>query len=750
MATLAESLVSSTSRPLTLRMRPDLVARRQRYHGLTYWVVKEPVSLSYYRFHEEEYAILCMMDGRTSLEEIKNEFETQFTPQKITFQDLLQFVGMLHRSGLVISESAGQGRQLKKRRDEKKWRELMGKLSNVFALRFRGIDPEKLLNWLYKYTWWFFTPQAVFCSFMLGLSALSLVMIQFDVFSARLPAFHEFFGVKNWIFLGVTMAVVKVLHEFGHGLSCKHFGGECHELGAMLLVFTPALYCNVSDSWMLPSKYHRAYIGAAGMYVELILASIATFLWWFSEPGLLNHICLSVMFICSVSTVMFNGNPLMRFDGYYILMDLLEIPNLRQKSTEVVKRAWMHYCLGVEQPENPFLPQRNQFWFGLFTIAAVIYRWMIVFSILYFLNSVFEPVGLKRLGQLIALAGFVGLVVQPLVQLYKFVYTPGRMRKVKRLNVSITIAVAVAAVASIFVVPLPHAVKCSFEVQPRGAKPVYASVPGAVNADGILVRPGDHVKAGQLIAQLENLDVEHEYQVALSTVKDAETELNSLAEQRVVNDNVHLKLEQAQEALVTAKEALAEKEQDRERLRLVAPSDGVIVPPPPRKDQSSKAEGRLAKWSASPFDQKNQNAWFSTSDLVCLVHDPAKGLEASLVIDQADVELVRISDKVRILIDANTHSAFDTTVEAISSTGMVAIPQTMSSQGGGRIDTRSDPASGMQIPLSASYQARAPLPEIARTDWQVGIQGQARIYTGWKTIAWRLGRYLSRTFHFEL
>src|SRR6476661_8620319 len=127
MATLAESLVSSTSRPLTLRMRPDLVARRQRYHGLTYWVVKEPVSLSYYRFHEEEYAILCMMDGRTSLEEIKNEFETQFTPQKITFQDLLQFVGMLHRSGLVISESAGQGRQLKKRRDEKKWRELMGK-----------------------------------------------------------------------------------------------------------------------------------------------------------------------------------------------------------------------------------------------------------------------------------------------------------------------------------------------------------------------------------------------------------------------------------------------------------------------------------------------------------------------------------------------------------------------------------------------------------------------------------------------
>ena len=154
----------------------------------------------------------------------------------------------------------------------------------------------------------------------------------------------------------------------------------------MFLVFTPCLYCNVSDSWMLPSKWKRAFIGAAGMYVELFLASVATFLWWFSQPGLLNQISLSVMFICSVSTILFNGNPLLRFDGYYILMDLLEIPNLRQKSTEVLKRFVVQYCLGIEQPENPFLPQRHQFLFGLFTIAAGLYRWVVVFGICWFLN----------------------------------------------------------------------------------------------------------------------------------------------------------------------------------------------------------------------------------------------------------------------------------------------------------------------------------------------------------------------------
>ena len=127
--------------------------------------------------------------------------------------------------------------------------------------------------------------------------------------------------------------MTKVLHEFGHGLSCKHFGGECHEMGVMILVLTPCLYCNVSDSWMLPNKWHRAAIGAAGMYVEVVLASICTFIWWFTEPGLFNYLCLNVMFICSVSTVMFNANPLLRYDGYYILADILEIPNLRQKAT---------------------------------------------------------------------------------------------------------------------------------------------------------------------------------------------------------------------------------------------------------------------------------------------------------------------------------------------------------------------------------------------------------------------------------
>ena len=745
MATLAESLVSSTSRPLLLRMRPDLTARRHRYHGRTFWVVKEPVGLNYFRFHEEEYAILGMLDGRTSLEEIKDQFEQQYAPQKITYHDLLQFVGMLHRSGLVISEASGQGKQLVKRRDEKKWRELRGRLSNVFALRFRGVDPERFLNWLYKYTGWFFTWPAVLCVMLIGLCALTLVGVNFATFQSRLPTFHEFFGPKNWFYLGITMATVKVLHEFGHGLSCKHFGGECHELGAMMLVFTPALYCNVSDSWMLPNKWHRAAIGAAGMYVELFLASIATFLWWFSAPGLFNHIMLSVMFICSVSTVVFNGNPLLRFDGYYILMDLLEIPNLRQKSTEVLKRYVLEYCLGIEQQENPFLPQGNRWLFAAYTIAAVIYRWIVVFSIMFFLIKVFEPYGLKIIGQLIAISGLVGLVIQPLWAAYKFFSTPGRMNKVKKERMIASGVVVAALVGFVLFVPLPFSVQCNFEVQAHDAAQVFA------NVQGQLVRiekiPGDFVKAGDVIMQLENQQLRYELAGAKGQLEEAEQRLSSLRRARFSDSDLVDQLATAEKDRDFKQKLYTDKQKEVDRLTITAPREGTIIPLPHKVDRAAQAEGRLATWAGSPFDDKNLHATFQPTDLLCQVGDP-QDLDAVLVIDQSYIDYVEVGQTVRVLLEADTRHAYSTKVEEIANNEMKSLPPQMSTKAGGRMEAKQDPTGEMR-PLTTSYQARAHLGDVTGIA-EVGLQGQARIYTGWQSIRQRLYRAFTKTFHFDL
>lgn len=760
MATLADSLVSSASRPLTLRMRPDLTARRQRYHGQSYWVVKEPIGLNYYRFHEEEYAILCMLDGRSSLESIKERFEQEFTPQKITYQDLQQFVGMLHRSGLVVANAIGQGHQLRKRRDEKKRRERLGKFTNIFALRWRGIDPERILSKIYPYTGWFFSMPMVIFNVLVAITALMLIIVQFDVFRSRLPSFHQFFGNwQNWLVMAVVMAGAKVLHEFGHGISCKRFGGECHEMGFMLLVFTPALYCNVSDSWMLPSKWRRAAIGAAGMYVEMILASLATLTWWFTDPTtLLNQICLSLMFICSVSTLMFNGNPLLRFDGYYILMDLTEIPNLRQKATEVLKRFMMNLCMGVEQPENPFLPRGNRFFFGFYTVAAVCYRWVVVLSILLFLNKVLEPYGLKIVGRLIGMLGFFGLVVQPAWQLGKFFYMPGRMHKVKRVRMVASLAVVAVVVAVFFFVPLPFHVGCEFHVKPRDATTVYAAVAGQLIRVTDALESGTSVQAGTVLAQMENVDLELSVSQLEGKLRELEVESHVLKRQQRFDQDAGLRINELENQRESLLELLAEQQLELDRLTVRSPVGGIVMPVTQKPDRDPP-QGQLPQWTGALLDGKNRQAYLSPSDKLCQIGDP-ENLVAELVIDQADVELVRTAMAQRrrkgqspvpieLMLDSLPGEVLHSELERIALAELTQTPLGLSTHAGGDVDSKVDQESGMPEPLSTSYPAIAELPEDIG-NVQLGMRGKAKLYTGWQPLASRLYRFLSRTFHFEL
>ena len=532
MVTLADSLRSSSARVLPMRMRSDLTAQQQRYQGQIYWVVKEPVGLHYFRFQEEEYAILKMLDGETSLDEIKIEFERRFPPEKITVEELGQFVGQLHRSGLVISDVSGQGTQLLKRRRKRMWQNVGVAFSSILALRFKGIDPERLLVWLYpKVRWMYSLPAHIVCA-LLAISALTLVMVQFDTFHNKLPTFHEFFAAKNWIYMAMVLGITKVIHEFGHGMTCKHFGGECHEMGVMMLVLTPCLYCNVSDSWMLPNKWHRAMIGAGGMYIEIVMASIATFLWWFSAPGMLNQVCLSVIFICSVSTVLFNANPLLKFDGYYILSDLMEIPNLRQKASTILNRKLGTWCLGLEEPDDPFLPQRNQVFFALYTVASVIYRWVIVFGIVFFLYKVFEPYGLKVLSQMLAIISIGSLVGMPAYQLGKFFYVPGRLHQVKRKNVNITLAALGCVALFVLFCPLPYRVMCPLEIKPRDADPVYIDASGTL--EEINVKPWQTVEVGDQLGRLSSTDLELEIADLQARLEEQQTKAQVLRQQQIV------------------------------------------------------------------------------------------------------------------------------------------------------------------------------------------------------------------------
>ncbi|WP_315852529.1 hemolysin D [Rhodopirellula bahusiensis] len=744
MTTLAESLVSSSSRALTVRRRPDLTASRHHYQGQGYWVVKEPVGLQYFRFHDEEYFILNMLDGHVSLQHIKDGFEQRFAPQKITFGDLQQFIGMLHRSGLVISNSPGQGKSLRERGRKKKNKELMGKMSNVFAVRFRGIDPEKILNRMLPIFGWIFTVPALIFFAGLLLAASLLLATQYQTVYAKLPTFHQFFAADRWIILAATMAIVKVIHEFGHGLSCKKFGGECHEIGFMLLVFTPCLYCNVSDSWMLPNKWKRIWIGAGGIYVEMILASIAAFVWFFSEQGTtINDLCLNMMFLNVVSTILVNGNPLLRFDGYYIMMDYLEIPNLRQKSTEVLKRWFQSTCLGLELQDDPFLPTRNQFMFGLFTIASVIYRWVVVFSIVWFVMQVLEPYGLQALGRILAVIGFSGLVAQPIIQTWKFIRTPGRLSKVKRGPLLTSLAVFGVVVAAVCYIPLPHHIDAAFEIRPSRAGMVYAGVVGRVEET---VPVGTLVSTGDTIALLKNPELEIRLADLHGERKLAQVQLMNLKSRRLDDASAKIQIETQEEMLESIEALLAKTQEELDRLTVRSKRDGFVLPPPEKKEQDP-GDGRLPSWSGTPLQERNRGALLTADDLICEIGSP-EAFEAVLIIDQGDRQLVRESQEVDLKLDSRRLETFHGSIEEISKKPLEAASASMSSQTGGSLQTEIDPQTGQIKPRSVSYQARVPI-EGLESPLRPGYRGAAKVHVDPMSLGARLWRVIIKTFNFD-
>ncbi len=738
---VSSPLAPAISRPVRLRLRGDLTAHRQRYQGQIYWVIKEPVGLNYFRFPEESYYVMNLLDGRRSLEQIQHLYNNRFSPKKLPLEKLQNFIGSLHRAGLLQTPETGQAQPLLKRGVKTRRRKLFAAFGNVLAMRFRGVDPERLLTRLIPYTGWMFSKPAVILAAAGGLAALLSIAVNWEQFMARLPSFHQFFGPMAWFSIAVVLAVTKVLHEFGHGLSCKRLGGECHEMGFMLLVLTPCLYCNVSDSWTMPNKWHRAAIGAAGIYVEVVLASIATLLWWNSSPGFFNQLCLQVMMICSVSTILFNGNPLLRFDGYYILSDILEIPNLQQKSSQGLADFFKRRVLGIKQPQTTMMPTRNKPMFILYAFASILYRWFIVFVIVLFLNRVFEPYGLQVIGQMIAVMAICMLAGMPIYKAVKFFRNPSMRYQIRMRRALVVLGIFVAFLIGVLSIPLPHYVRCDFTVRSKGSENVFVQTPGEIAA--VLVQPGELVTKGQPLLQLENLELQRRMVEINGQISDKRTHIASLIAQSL-RDNAasDIALTTARQELETLLDLQQKTQHKIEQLQLVAPRDGIIMPvidvdqrPSPQADRTNQP--------LMAFKSENRQAYLVVGLSVCAVGDPDQ-LEAVMSIAEGRVSFVNQGFDVTLKPNAFANQSLESTVQSV---GRLAIPPRLPevSPSGGLSGAVANAVSMEQN----KYFATADIDPDNQLGLKVGSQGRARIRSGDRSLGSRIARWAANTFRFQ-
>jgi putative peptide zinc metalloprotease protein len=729
--------VSSIDRPLMLRLRPDVVTVPVEMAGARTWVVQDPLTLEHFQFSAEEYALLDMLRQPVSLAELQRAFGRQFPPQTITPQSIWGFLSRLHEAGLLISDAAGQGRELAERTQKERLRQWAFAWTRMLCIRFRGLDPDRFLTAAHQRLGWLFSRTMLVAAALLMLYAASLVVGHFGEFRARLPELSVLFDPRNLVWVLLAIGGVKVLHELGHAMACKLFGGQVHELGVMLLAFSPCLYCDVSDAWRLPNKWQRIFVSSAGVLVELAIASVATIVWWHSQPGLVNLVALDVMIVCSVSTLLVNGNPLLRYDGYYILSDLTESPNLWQRSRDVLRSLATRWFWRKPQDADPLVPARHRAWLAGYAVASKLYLSLVLVLIVWGLVHLLYPWHLQNVAYTLGFVLLGGVLVGPLTSAVRLAQNPVRRADLRQGRAAVVSAMALAVAIVVLAWPVSYYVRAPLVLLPADAARVYATVAGTL-ADAL--PPGAQVEPGQAIAQLENTDVELELARLRGKQELEQMRLAHLEALRGRDPEANDEIPAARATLADVTDRLAERRRDAERLTLVSHEGGTLIAAP-IVEEAKPTGGRLPKWSGAILDRENRGGWVEPGTLVCLIGDPTR-LSAVMLVDDAEAQRVEPGQTVRMQLDQLPGQVIEGTVVEVARRDAEATAAAAAE----RADLAPLLAGLVPAgPAATHYEVRVEF-EMPHQELVIGGRGEAKIAAERVTLARRMLRWLSRTF----
>jgi putative peptide zinc metalloprotease protein len=494
------------------RLRSTVQMHRQHFRGQTWHVVQDPASNQFFRLNEEAYRLVALLDGRRTVAEVWKICNEQLGDNAPTQGEAIQLLGQLYTSNLLQGDLPPDAEGVLRRYRQRITREVQGYLTNLLFIRIPVYDPDRLLDKTVALFGQAFTLWGLVGWLALLATALYFVAGRTGDLFGRAT---DILDPKGLPLLYLSVVLIKIVHEFGHAFACKKFGresgsgGEVHVMGVMFLVFTPLPYVDASSSWAFRRKWHRAIVGAAGMYIELAVAAVAAIVWSQTRDGSALHtVAYNMVFIGSVSTILFNANPLLRYDGYYILSDLAEIPNLAQRGKDYVYYLVRRWVWNVRQARSPAHTRGERVWLLVYAVCSMVYRIFISVAILLFISS-----RLPFLGALLAAVAVVAWVLVPLGKFVHYLLSSGELMRVRTRAVASSLAAPSLIVAGLALIPAPD--RCYVEgiVDPVRTAYVYPAAEGflqAWHASGEAVSPD-----GPPLARLENPVLEKQRKMAL-------------------------------------------------------------------------------------------------------------------------------------------------------------------------------------------------------------------------------------------
>ncbi len=549
----------------------------------------------FFRCNKRAYDFICRFDGHKTVSEILDEKRLQ-TDEVSAEEEVAEL-----SSVIVKCLNIGLLKNPDKKVKNKHW---LAGVRQPMAIKIPLFNPDKLLDRLslvgsILLSW----PFLVLFLFLLGYG-LSLVAIHWS--DIQLHWASRFFDPLNIVYMLILYPLLKVLHETGHGLALKRFGGEAKECGIIFLVLMPLPYINASSSYHFPYKHQRVLVGMAGMLIEFFIAICAWIVWCgIDSVGFWSDILFDIFFIGSFSTLMFNLNPLMKFDGYYILSDLLSITNLNSRSRQYISSIFKKYLLNITMPTDYIAP--NEFkWLTIYGVLAIPYRILISLFIALYLSSKFF-----FLGVMLAILVVAQQIVSPLIKGFVNTYAlAGKQHQLMRFW-SVCLGALFMVVLLGVVLQFQYSTRLSGVVVLNESQQVRANQSGIIKQ--VLVQNGERVQLGQVLLEIDNPEL-----------------VNTIATLRVDIEELTARYDQirAKDALQAAdifdqrlgvEQELAEVLKQARHLKLTSSSEGVFVQP-----RLSDLEG----------------SYYNRGDVIGLIYDNSP-VRVTTIVDQMDIEKIR-------------------------------------------------------------------------------------------------------------
>lgn len=670
-------------KPVFGKIRRDLEVTNVVRGGRSLVVIKDPVAHRFYEMEESDYMLALCFDENLSPSQQIAQLRAQCPDWCAGESDarILSRTSRIAREIQSTGLSAGadlSGMEPSKLPAHSSARALLRKIAGLLFLRFRLADPTAVLDCLNAFSGLVF--RRWFLWFVLAAFAFSFPIFWFSGGSSSLaPAWLSRPEFLAGLYFGIVL--LKFFHEAAHALAIRHFGGGTHEVGVILVAGLPLFYVEASDSYRFPNKYHRMVVASAGILAELFLAVCLMGLWAVLADGVVKEVVSSLVIVAGVSTIVFNGNPLMRFDGYYLLADAVDIPDLRQKAGAYISQKIVAWVAPAPSRNREKVPK--EWLLALYGLASPLYLVLVILGVWLFLSITLEPLGLKWIGDSLVAAWAVSSILLPGLGHIKKIWRQagiGRGSGPARRKILALVVLTLGLVAAF--VPFPRNIVVDGEIEPGPGTTVRASEAGFVKE--VYVREGSRVKAGEPVALMESPVVSSGVLMSLAALKQSRNELRVAMSTENTTTVGLLRRE------VASVEARLEEAKRKENLLVLrSPVDGRVV--------SRKPEDLAGRYLAQ-------------GDIFCVIQRPGTFFFEALL-DQQQARMVKPGARAHVRLNSFPTRTLSASVQTIPL----------------RLPPPDGAANNTAQPFTHSVLLKLESPP---PDLRIGMTGKARIYRG--------------------